>query len=344
MKPPLLKEILVMNMNINFGFDMGMGALKLWCASGGYQLVSQVASNGQGHLTDGIIGLKNRKRPMLIGGEFGSFYVGNGAHEHGRPVENLDFDRLTGAPEMRALLYGALAQYQREYGPFDAALSLMVGLPLQMMTGEGAKEYQKGVKGWLMGRHEFEADGLTHAVQVDEVRQTSQPVGALFDYVLDHRGRMIGERGSALLDEVGVISVGFNTVELLVVKERGAVERFTRGNTLGVRRLLELMNREGLWSLGELDGELRSAVSSQRSAFRGAMKTAMPIWAREVNGEIERVWGTSHRRFAKVLLVGGGALLLKDALTGQFGQKAWVPEDAVLSIARGLWKLSVMRK
>jgi len=325
-------------MSINFGFDMGMGALKLWSASGGWQLVSQVASNGHGHLADGILGLKNRRRPMLISAEFGSFYVGDGAHEHGRPVENLDFERLTGAPEMRALLYAALAQYQAEHGPFDEALALMVGLPLQMMTGDGAKDYQKGVKGWLKGPHTFEADGVTHTVEVEEVKQTSQPVGALFDYVLDHRGQMIGERGSALLDEVGVISVGFNTVELLVVKERGALERFTRGNTLGVRRLLDLMNGDGLYSLGELDAKVRGG------GMRNELKQAMPVWAREVNGEIEKVWGTSHRRFAKVLVVGGGALLLRDALTVQFAHKAWVPDDAVLSIARGLWKLSVMKR
>lgn len=327
-----------MNTTINLGFDMGMGALKLWTASGGFQLVSQVANNGHEHLADGILGLRNRKRPMLVSGEFGSFYVGPFAHEHGRPVENLDFERLTGAPEMKALLYGSLAQYQAEYGPFDAPLSLMVGLPLQMMTGENAKEYQKSVKGWLSGRHVFEADGLTHVVEVESVRQTSQPVGALFDFVLDHRGRMIGERGDVLTDEVGVISVGFNTVELLVVKDRGAVERFTRGNTLGVRRLLELMNREGLWSLGELDAKLRGG------GMRAELRQALPIWSREVNGEVEKVWGNSHRRFAKVLIVGGGALLLKDALAGQFGLKGWVPEDAVLAIARGLWKLSVMRK
>lgn len=325
-------------MSINFGFDMGMGALKLWSAAGGWQLVSQVASNGHGHLSDGILGLKNRRRPMLISGDFGSFYVGDGAHEHGRPVENLDFERLTGAPEMRVLLYAALAQYQAEHGPFDEPLNLMVGLPLQMMTGELAKDYQKGVKNWLKGAHTFEVDGITHTLEVEDVKQTSQPVGALFDYVLDHRGQMIGERGSALLDEVGVISVGFNTVELLVVKERGALERFTRGNTLGVRRLLELINRDGLFSLGELDAKLRAG------RLNGELKQAMPVWAREVNGEIEKVWGVSHRRFAKVLIVGGGALLLKDALTVQFAHKAWVPDDAVLSIARGLWKLSEMKR
>jgi hypothetical protein len=318
----------------SIGFDMGMGALKLWSKPGGLQLVSQVANNGRAHLADGMMGMKSRKRPILVSGEFGSFYVGPAAHEHGRPVENLDFDRLTGAPEMRVLLYAALAQYQDEHGPFDESLSLMVGLPLQMMTGETAKDYQKSVKSWLMGTHEFAIDGISHRIEIETVRQTAQPVGALFDYVMDEQMKFVADPR----EEVGVISVGFNTVELLVVKDGGAVERFTRGNTLGVRRLLELINRDGLYSLGELDGSLRSG------GLRSEVKNALPIWSREVNGEIEKVWGVSHRRFAKVLIVGGGALLLKEMLTQQFGHKAWLPSDPVLSIARGLWKLSTMKK
>lgn len=325
-------------MSINLGFDMGMGALKLWGQAGGFQLVSLVANNGQGHLMDGVLGLKSRKRPMLVHGEIGSFYVGEGAHDHGRPVESLDFERLTGAPEMRALLYAALVGYQQTYGRFDAPLSLMVGLPLQMMTGDSAKDYQRGVRTWLKGVHEFEADGEAFRIEIEDVKQTSQPVGALFDFVLDDEAQMIGERGGVLQDEVGVISVGFNTLELLVVKERGAVERFTAGNTVGVRRLLELINRDNLFSLGELDAKLRAG------GLKAELKQALPIWSREVNGEIEKRWGQSHRRFAKVLIVGGGALLLRDALTVQFAHKAWVPSDAVLAIARGLWKLSVMKR
>lgn len=322
---------------IYLGEDLGMGANKLCGAQGGLQVVSQVASNGNFHLADGMLGLKSKKRPMHVASDFGSFYVGDSAHEHGRPVENLDFDRLTGAPEMRALLYGSLAKYQEAYGAFDRPLSLMVGLPLQMMMGDAAKGYQAGVKTWLKGEHQFSVDGEAMRVEIAQVRLTSQPVGALFDYVLDGDGRLMAERANAMLDEVGVISVGFNTLELLVVRDQGAVERFTAGNTVGVRRLLELINREGLWSLGELDAKLRAGRMKEE------LKTAMPIWGREVNGEIEKRWGQSYKRFAKVLVVGGGALLLKDALTNQFGAKAWVSNDPVLSIARGLWKLSVKK-
>jgi hypothetical protein len=347
------KKEIAMEEFIYVGEDFGMGANKLWSGgwefpgerkgtthivqAGGLQMVSQVASNGRGHY-EGMLGLKNKRRPLEIASEFGSFYVGDGAHEHGRPVENLDFDRLTGAPEMRALLYGSLYQFQQTYGKFDRPLSLMVGLPLQMMMGADAKQYQAGVKGWLKGPHQFTADGETVNIEIGQVRMTSQPVGALFDYVLDDEGHIQAERANAMLDEVGVISVGFNTVELLVVKDQGAVERFTYGNTLGVRRLLELLNRDGLWSLSEMDEKVRSG------RMRDELKVALPIWAREVNGEIERRWGQSFKRFVKVIVVGGGALLLKEALTAQFGAKAHVPNLPVLSISRGLWKLSVMKR
>lgn len=324
---------------IFIGEDFGMGANKLWSEKGGLETVSQIANNGTAKL-DGMLGLKSRKRPMHIASEFGSFYVGTGAHEHGRPVESVDFARLTGAPEMRALLYSSITKYQIETGWFDRPLHMMVGLPLQMMMGADAKQYQTSVKSWLKGKHEFEADGALMSFEIAKVSITSQPVGALYDYVLDLEGNIQPGRHETMLDdaEVGIVSVGFNTVELLVVKDGAAVERFTAGNTVGVRRLLELCNRDGLYSLGELDERLRSG------SLKTELKTAVPIWAREVNGEIESRWSKNHKRFTKILVVGGGALILKDALTAQFGPKAWISDAPVLSIARGLYKLSVMKR
>jgi hypothetical protein len=45
-----------------------------------------------------------------------------------------------------------------------------------------------------------------------------------------------------------------------------------------------------------------------------------------------------------VIIVGGGALLLKDALTRQFNGKTVLSDEPVLSIARGLYKLLLMKK
>ena len=317
------------------GEDLGMGANKLFGHAGGLQVLSQVSTNGTQHLADGV-GLRTRERPMEVKSDSGAFFVGEWAHDFGRPVENLDFDRLTGAPEMRALLYGSLAKYQQAYGPFDEPLDLMVGLPLQMMTGDDAKAYTDGVKRWMRGQHTWAADGVIHEVTIKRVRLTPQPVGALFDFVLDNEVQIILENRFALTKEIGVLSVGFNTLEVMVVDAGAPKERFTSGNTVGVRRLLELINRERLYSLGELDSLLRQGKVD--------LSYALPVWEREVTGEIEKQWGAAFRRFKKVLVVGGGALLLKEVLLTTFRGKAFIPEDPVLSIARGLWKLNQKRR
>jgi len=317
------------------GEDLGMGANKLFGAAGSLQVLSQVATSSGPRLGNAV-GLRQRARPLEIKTEHGAFYIGDGAHDYGRPVENLDFDRLTGAPEMRALLYGSLTRYQQQYGPITLPIVMMAGLPLQMMSGDLAKEYANQVRNWLKGMHTWKADGQEQRIEIAEVRLAPQPVGALFDYILDEKGNFIQERASLLRQEVGILSVGFNTLELLVVRDRAPVDRFTAGQTVGVRRLLELLNSQGAYSLGELDSALR--------AGRLDISAVLPVWAREVNGEIEKRWGAAVKRFSRVLVVGGGALILKEALTRQFAGKAIVLDDPVLSIARGLYKLLLLKK
>ena len=318
------------NDTIILGEDLGMGANKLYGIQGGLQLPSQVAINGAQKVTS-MVGLRSQKAPLHIRTQQGSFYVGSDAHDWGRPVENLDYDRLTGAPEMHALLYGTLTNFIQKHGPLDRPLSLMVGMPLETLTGPEAQDNVRAVRKWMEGVHEWQADDTEYSVEIAEASVTSQPVGALFDYLLDEEGNFIKERRAAFKAEVGIISVGFNTVELLVVRDKQPVQRFTAGTTAGVRRLLELVNSGKLYSFGELDSQLR----------RGNLdiKDALPIWEREVTGVISQQWGDAWRRFATVLLVGGGATLLKDTLPYRFNGKAFVPADPVLSIARGLFKL-----
>ena len=317
------------------GEDLGMGANKLYGAFGGLQFLSQVAINGSQHLS-GVIGLRQLIRPLEIKTLHGSFYTGEGAHDYGRPVENLDFDRLTGSPEMMALFYGSLTRYQQQHGAITQPIIMMGGLPLQMMSGDSAKDYASQMRARFKGTHKWLADGKEEEIQIVEVKLIPQPVAALFDYVLDEEGKFIPDLAGLLKSEVGILSVGFNTLELLVVRDRAPVERFTAGQTVGVRRLLDLVNVQNMYSLGELDSSLR--------AGRLDIANALPVWAREVNGEIEKKWGTAFKRFARVIVVGGGALLLKEHLTRQFEGKAVLPDNPVLSIARGLYKLLLMKR
>lgn len=316
-----------------FGLDLGMGACKLFGAGGGIHLPSHVAI-ADGRAVTRLAGMKAEKPPLKITVGSHSFYVGDGAHEWGRPVESLDYERLNGAPEMKAIVYGALTRYMEQCQVITSPVTLYVGMPLESLAGDNAQATVIAVRDWLRGKHEWTADGETAlSVDVAEVKITSQPTGALFDYLLDQNGRFVPERKADIKKEIGIISVGFNTVELLVVQDTKPVQRFTAGATVGVRRLLDLVNASGLWSLGELDTQLRVGALD--------IKSSVPIWAREVAGHVERTWGKQWRRFGRIVTVGGGALILNGQLS--FEGRAYVPDTPVMAIARGLYKLALMQ-
>ena len=98
-----------------------------------------------------------------------------------------------------------------------------------------------------------------------------------------------------------------------------------------VRRLLEIVNGQRLYSLGELDTQLRAGQLD--------ISTALPIWEREVMGVIERQWGTAWKRFAAVIVLGGGAILLRENLQYRFNGKTHIPDNPVQAVSRGLYKL-----
>jgi hypothetical protein len=323
---------------IHLGVDLGAGAIKIHGSDGGVQVISQVANNGSSEIGT-MLGLKSAKAvdmPYHVESDFGSFYVGHGAHKEGRPISNMDFERFSGSPEMRAIMYASLAKYQKEYGRFDAPLIATVGLPLQMMMGDDALRHKKNIKEWMKGHHSFKVDGILYNTEIERAQLTSQPIGALHRYTHSEYGEIIPEHKDALEDEVGIISIGFNTIELLVIQGQQAFKRFTKGETMGVRRLLELCDPKDLYTPAERDERLRSGK------YKSELKVAMPIWENDVEGAINSKWDDkTYKRFAKIPAVGGGVYLLKDMLVRKFGTQVWFPPDPVMAIAEGLYRLAL---
>jgi len=310
------------------GLDLGMRALKYFDDFGGIELPSFISVGG-GTKVAKMHGFKQTQVMQIATGSQ-RYYVGKHAHDQGRPIENLDYERLTESPEIVALLYGALTERIRQHGGFNAPITCFVGMPIETLSGDEAKRNVAAVRKWMAGEHSWEADGQTHQVDIAQVRVTSQPAGALMDFLLDDEGAFVPERKAFMKKEIGVISVGFNTIELMVVRDKAPIQRLTAGSTIGVRRLLELLNHDGHFTLGELDATLRAGSLD--------LSDAMPIWSREVTGAIEKRWGQQWRRFERVILVGGGSVLLGNQLVKKFGGKAHLPDQPVLSIARGLYK------
>jgi hypothetical protein len=313
--------------------DPGASGCRLFGQAGWVDVPAHVATNGRDHLihVDGLARMPDP--PVRIEPDgLPAFYVGANCALFGTPVENLDHERQAGSPELRAVLYAALSEYQaKRGGKLRGQVRLGVALPNALLMGDQAEQNKARAKAWLHGEHCWRADGRVQIATIDDVRVTTQGVAAMFDYLLDPAGAWIPDRAGAMRKEIGVISIGFDTIELTVVRDRVQYPALTSGEKQGARRLLELADPQGLTPISLLEPELR--------AGRLDVSEILPVWSSKVLGLIDRVWGKSWKRFAAIVVVGGGAVLLQDEIARYFVGRANIPAAPTLAVARGLYKL-----
>jgi hypothetical protein len=321
------------------GLDFGAGAIKFAGDAGeGYLLAQVSAAEPRRKRISNLdpTGLLKSRNPDYLRADFGAFHVGAGAHDHGRPVEALDADRFaTGKIDTRALFCAVLARYLTLDGAKPEPLTIAVGLPLEPMLNDNAAANKASVEGWMRGKHTFTfapESGKEYelGVQVERVLVTSQAAAAFFYLALNNEGSVADPE--LLASEVGVISVGFSTMELFAVSGKSPVRALCASSPVGVQRLLTLADPDRAYTLGELDSRLR------RNALD--ISLSLPIWTREVEGEIRRIWGRAARRFKRVIAVGGGTLLLKRSLEDIFSPYLVFPDDPIMAVARGLHKIA----
>jgi len=298
----------------------------------------------------GVTGRQRRRRlPHKVGFDGLEYLVGERVADFARPVERLDFLRLSNGPELRALTYATLFDLV-DGGAID--LRIVVGLPVEVLQGPNARAIVKGLRGWLLGEHQFTVDGKEAHLHIHSLLPMAQPVGAFLEWGLDLAGQWTRDTADFTLP-AGVCDLGFNTLDLFTVKGGEVSARYTRGETLGMRRaataLVDIVRRQYQrdLSLHEADGLLREYVSSGPILMamaggtvdvRALIRSALDVAAGEVTSFIERVWGNG-RQFAHLILTGGGCLALGQRLSQQLPH-ATLLHDPVTANARGLARLA----
>ena len=157
---------------------------------------------------------------------------------YARPVERMDFLRLSDGPELRALVYDVLF---RLLGEGEHKIDVMLGLPVEVMAdGEQARTTLRALRHWMIGRHVYAVNGTEVTLAVVDVQAMAQPAGAFFAWGLNDAGKWIRARVD-LKAPVAVCDVGFNTLDLFSVQGGEVIGRFTSGDTAGMRRAAELI-------------------------------------------------------------------------------------------------------
>ena len=338
------------------GLDPGFGGIKVAAIenealqTAHVPAVVGVGTTDLGLLSLGEFGRRRRRRTEPDTVAFGGvvYLVGENVHRYARPVERMDFQRLSGGAELQAAIYAALA---RVFEPGQHETPILLGLPVEVMADRAqAVEVLRAIRGWLVGEHIFRVNGEEYAVTVREVRAMPQPAGAFFAWGLDDRGRWVRSKDD-LKVPVGICDIGFNTLDLFAVEAGDVVGRFTAGDTVGMRRAAELLaqmlrrqyGRE--LSLHEADTLLRQRSPRVYVAGRGAVsvtdlaRQALETTAAYVVRFLEERWGRG-KQFAYVLFTGGGAEALREVLLRQYPYGE-VLSDPVTANAVGLARYAV---
>jgi hypothetical protein len=234
----------------------------------------------------------------------------------------------------------------------ETDMALIVALPVEVVMAEAFKETAKGIEEWLLGEHHFTYDGHVSHLTVHAIKCMAQPVGAFFAWGLDDHGTWTRSEDDLLNANVAVLDSGFNTLDLLLVKQGRIEKRFTGGDTLGVRVAAEEIARgvkaqyQFDLSMAEADAYIRQylerksvpiIVAGEKHDLAPLVRQALNALSTRTIRFVEETWRGAQLSY--VLLAGGGAMVLDAPLRRQMRQAELLP-DPVTANAIGLAKLA----
>ena len=304
-----------------------------------------VGSTDMGLLSLGKLGTARRQtsQPHTIEWDKVTYIVGDGVDGFARPIQRMDFLRLSEGPEARAMTYASLGLTLGAGGQHSVAI--MVGLPVEVMINTPlAKETRKGLREWLVGRHVFTLDRQETIVEVTGVDVMAQPAGSLLAWGMNDEGVWVRDPQD-LESPTLICDVGFNTLDLFAIQKREITLKFTDGEREGIRRAAEML-METIRSRYDVqvtrlqaDAYLRS--SSPIFTYAGGsedltpyIQQALDSTAAQIGDFVETKVGNG-RQFRRILFTGGGAELLRGYLTKRYPHGEVVPQ-AVMANAHGL--------
>lgn len=250
------------------------------------------------------------------------------------------------SPSYQVLVCTALSELHKG----TTSTHVVSGLPL-----EDWGTWAPTLREVLTGKHRFRRNGGSwQTVTVEEAVVITQPYGSLLDQALAENGRILDNVWAT--GAVAVADLGGNTVNLLVTDALEEVGQWTRGDGLGLLKALDQIARAIHSRYSTITP--RSREVSEWLA-RGTFKVgdqelqiapyAAPYLEPLVELVLNRcasVWDEPGR-YQAVLLTGGGALALGQALKarmrGVYSNVTIAPEPVFanvrgyLKLARKLW-------
>lgn len=313
----------------NFGLDAGAGGIKYMGKKGGGVLPSRVATAVGDNYAHTYTMNGKEKSCTKVTIDNRSYFVGQYAWHRGRLIDNYGYDRYIDSIEMRALTYATMSEYLGT-GRFTKPLRVWLGLPFGLLKSDRADEHRDAIAEWMVGKHEWEANGRNYKMEIAEVKPIAQAVAAIYAHVLDGKGQEIPESKAVLKGRTAFFTIGFHTFEGTIMDGTTQVDSLTGSTRGGMREMFRLIDPN--MPPGEMDTLMREGRLNDQVA-----EVAGEYWE-NLKRDIDNTWGDGWRRCSRVFGAGYGVKLFQNRLDTFFEGKLNVGDDPVGMIASGLYR------
>ncbi len=323
--------------------DLGFGAVKALSGLRQAEYPSVIGSFRPVRFTSGMEGKELSDR-LCVQYQGKRYFVGNIAFAQSAPRVTMSADRFTSA-EGLALMMSTLILLA---GGQHEQLNLIVGLPVNEFAGMKTKYSDV-----LQGDHYIQLidpsgkEGDFYRFDVEQVKVLPQPVGTIFDRVLDGGGELKNKNLAA--GRVAVLDIGKHTVDLALTDalqfiDKSSVSYGDIGLFDAFKDISIMLKSEGYDIPAD---SLEPYITGQRQldCLPVIAEQAYASQAEKITSRVMNTWPDLWT-FDRIFITGGGALLLGDYIKQAIdSDKVEVCSDPTFtncsgfySFAQRLWK------
>ncbi len=276
------------------------------------------------------------------------YFIGDIVFKQADAMVTMTAERFT-RPEGLALMFSALALLS---GTDSETLNLSTGLPVSDFAGK--KDLYRQA---LLGRHYiklFNPDGSgekAYRFNITDCRVLPQPMGTVFDRVLNDAGDLVNRKMAA--GNIGVLDIGQNTVDLVRVDGLEFVDAQSDSfSDLGLFDAYGLLYREikDVYGVEIPPARMEKYLQNNYIEVDGHKQNIAGIKQREFSAHAGRIisralnlWRDAWQ-LNQIIITGGGAVVLGDYISRQLNKPGQVelvdPSRATLSNVNGYLKLA----
>ena len=316
--------------------DLGFGAVKGISEARQIEFPAAVGTFQPIRFTSGMEQQEVKDR-LCVEFEGKRYFIGDIAFKQSSPRVTMNSDRFT-SQEGLALMMSALLLLSCNQAE---SVKLVAGLPVNEYSG-GKEKYNKT----LQGKHYLQLidpDGSGNdffAFNVEAVKILPQPVGTIFDKVLNDAGNLDDKQLAA--GRVAVLDIGKHTVDLALTDALQFVDRSsTSFNDIG---LFDAFKDLSLALKGQgydippdsLEPYIRGA--RKLAGIAELKEQAFASQAEKIASRVINTWSDLWS-FDKVFITGGGALVLGDYITSALNScKVEICEAPTFTNVKGYYK------